>query len=78
METFEISVKTSSGVRHFEIKDYMHHDYEMCKYEVYENGQFIGSFEPDNHRHLHVCKDAGVLKHDVLDKIAIELERYHI
>ncbi|PJJ79108.1 hypothetical protein [Mucilaginibacter auburnensis] len=78
MEKFEISVKTASGIRHFKIKDYMHHDCEMCKYEVYENDQFIGSFEPDHHRNLHVCKDGGVLKQDVLDKIAIELERYHI
>ncbi len=78
MEKFEISVKTPAGQRHFQIKDYMHHDTDMCKYEVFENGQYIGSFEPDHHRHLHVCKDAGVLKQDLLDQIATELERYHI
>lgn len=78
MEKFEISVKAGSGVRHFEIKDYMHHDCEMCKFEVYENGQLIGSFEPDHQKHLHVCKDAGVLKKEILNKIAKELERYPI
>ncbi len=78
MEKFEISVKTAAGLRHFEIKDYMHHDCEMCKYEVFENGEFIGSFEPNEHRHLQVCKDAGVLKQHLLDQIATELERYHI
>ncbi len=78
MEKFEISVKIGPDKRHFEIKDYMHHDCEMCKYEVYEDGQFIGSFEPDQQKHLHVCKDAGVLKQEILNKIATELERYHV
>nr|WP_294794634.1 hypothetical protein [uncultured Mucilaginibacter sp.] len=78
MEKFEISIKTSKGPRHFEIKDYMHHNGESCKYEVFENGQFIGSFEPDVHRHLHICKDAGVLESDILHSIAEQLERYNI
>lgn len=78
MEKFEISVKTPDGIHHFEIKDYMHHDGDSCKYEVFENGQFIGSFEPDSHKHLHICKDAGVLKTAVLHTIADQLERYHI
>lgn len=78
MEKFEISVKTSSGARHFEIKDYMHHDGELCKYEAFENGEFVASFEPDAHKHLHVCKNGNVLSDDLLDQIATELERYHI
>ena len=78
MEKFEISVKTPVGTRHFEVKDYMHHDGEQCKYEVFESGQFVGSFEPDGHRHLHVCKNAGVIDTTVLNTIADELERYNI
>lgn len=78
MEKFEISVKTPDGFRHFEIKDYMHHDGESCKYEVFENGQFIGSFEPDGRHHLHICKDSGILKPEVLHNIATQLERYNI
>jgi hypothetical protein len=78
MEKFEISVKTPDGIRHFEIKDYMHHDGESCKYEVFENGQFVGSFETDAHKHLHICKDAGLLKTEILHTIAGQLERYSI
>jgi len=78
MEKFELSLKTKSGIRHFEVKDYMHHDGDSCKYEVFENGQFVGSFEPDGHHHLHICTNAGVLKADVLHSIAEELERYNI
>jgi len=78
MEKFEISVKTADGTRHFEIKDYMHHDGESCKYEVFENGQFIGSFKPDGHHHLHICKNAGILKPEVLHTIGEQLERYNI
>jgi hypothetical protein len=78
MEKFEISVKTSKGVRHFEVKDYMHHEGEQCKYEVFEEDQFIGSFEPDPHKHLHVCKNPGVITEDVLHSIASALERYSI
>ena len=78
MEKFEISVKTPSGTHHFEVKDYMHHDGDSCKYEVFKDDQFIVSFEPDGHHHLRVCKDAGELKPDVLHSIASELERYKI
>lgn len=78
MEKFEISVNTTNGNRHFEVKDYMHHDGESCKYEVFENGQFIGSFEPDPHHHLHICKDAGIVQAPILHSIAEHLERYNI
>jgi len=78
MEKFEISVKTRSGNRHFEVKDYMHHDGEHCKYEVFEYGKFIASFEPDGHHHLRVCKDPGVLPTDLLYTIAEDLERYNL
>lgn len=78
MEKFEISIKIANVLQHFEVKDYMHHDGELCKYEIYKDGEFIASFEPDTHRELHVCRDAGVLSTDVLFKIADELERYNI
>ena len=78
MEKFEISINDDNKNRHFEVKDYMHHDGASCKYEVFENGEFIGSFEPDGHHHLHICKDAGVINPKVLHNIAEQLERYHI
>ena len=51
MEKFEISVSWRNQNNHFEVFDYMHHEGEQCKYEVFKEGKFIGSFEPDGHRH---------------------------
>ena len=78
MEEFEVSLTAGNAVHHFEIKDYMHHDGDLCKYEIYQGGRFIASLEPDAHRELHICKDAGVVSRDLLFKLADELERYNI
>ena len=78
MEKFEISVPIANNNQHFEVRDYMHHDGEQCKYEIYKDGQFIGSFEPDNHKFLHICKNPGVVPEGTLHLIADELEKYHI
>jgi hypothetical protein len=56
----------------------MHHDGDKCKYEVFNNGQFIASFEPGGHKILHICKDAGVMDEVLLYLVADELERYNI
>ena len=78
MEKFEISVAIADAHEHFEVRDFMHHDGEQCKYEIFKDGQFIGSFEPDNHKFLHICKNPGILPDDTLHLIADELEKYHI
>jgi hypothetical protein len=80
MEKFEISVTEDSQNRHLEVLDYMHHNGQEghCKYEVFEAGQFIGSFEPGMHHHLNICKDPGVVSEGLLHLIAEQLERYHI
>jgi len=78
MELFEISVTYNNEHHHFEVRDYMHHDGENCKYEVFKSGIFVVSFEPGPHRHLHICKDAGIEKEDLLNLIADEIESYHI
>ena len=80
MEKFEISVTQDNKNHHFEVFDYMHHNGEegRCKYEVFEHGQFIGGFEPGEHRHLHICKDPGLVHESLLNLIAKQLERYHI
>jgi len=78
MEKFEISLTSGQTVHHFEVRDYMHHDGDLCKYEIYQNGHFIASFEPGLHRELHICTDAGILSRDVLYKVADQLERYNI
>lgn len=78
MEKFEISVTQKGQQHHFEIRDYMHHKEDQCKYEVYRDGQFIASFEPGSHRMLNICKDPGVVPEDLLYLIAEQLESYHI
>ncbi|MES2808231.1 MAG: hypothetical protein V4619_06380 [Bacteroidota bacterium] len=78
MEKFEISVAVDNQHQHFEIRDYMHHHDEKCKYEIFKDGQFIGSLEPDNHKELHICKDAGVVPVSTLHLIADQLEGYNI
>ncbi|MFD2147430.1 hypothetical protein [Mucilaginibacter antarcticus] len=78
MEKFEISVAVNDHNEHFEIRDYMHHDDEKCKYEIFKDGQFIGSLEPDNHKSLHICKDPGLVPANTLHLIAEQLEGYNI
>ena len=78
MEKFEISVTHNDRIYHFEVRDYMHHDGDKCKYEVFNNGRFIVSFEPGGHKILHICKDAGVMDEALLHLVADELERYNI
>lgn len=78
MEKFEISVLVNSKNQHFEIRDYMHHDGEQCKYEIFMEGQFIGGLEPREHKILHICKDPGVVPESTLHLIADELEKYNI
>jgi len=78
MEQFEISVTHNNQNFHFEVRDYMHHDDDKCKYEVYSNGDFIGSFEPDNHKILHICKNPGLVDEELLHLVADQLEKDHI
>jgi hypothetical protein len=78
MELFEISVGNNNGNHHFEIRDYMHHDGVQCKYEVYEKGVFIASFEPGPRKHLQLCKNAGIEKEELLNQIADQLETYNL
>jgi len=78
MEKFEISVTSNHINHHFEVRDYMHHSGEQCKYEILKDGQFIGSFEPDGHKGLHICKNPGIVDEELLHLIADQLERYNL
>ncbi len=78
MEKFEISVTVDNENQHFEVRDYMHHEGEKCKYEIFKDQQFIGSFEPDNHKILHICKNPGLVPENTLHLIAEQLEGYNI
>jgi hypothetical protein len=78
MELFEISVTYNSEPHHYEVRDYMHHEGEQCKFEVYKKGVFVASFEPGPHKHLHVCKNGGVEQEELLNAIMDEIESYNI
>jgi len=78
MEKFEISVALNNKNHHFEVFDYMHHDGVQCKFEVFQNGLFIASFEPGAHRFLQICKNPGVMEEELLYKIADQIESYHL
>jgi hypothetical protein len=78
MENFEISVAVDNENQHFVVRDYMHHDETHCKYEVFKDGHFVGSFEPDHHKILHICQNPGVVPEAVLHLICDQLESYHI
>lgn len=78
MEKFEISVTWKGGNHHFEVRDYMHHEGDQCKYEIFKNGQFAGSFEPDGHKGLRLCKNPQIVEEDLLHLIAKQLESYNL
>ena len=77
MELFEISVTYNNEPHHFEVRDYMHHDGEQCKFEVYRKGVFLVSLKP-LHRHLHICTDPGIEEETLLNLIADEIEKYNL
>jgi hypothetical protein len=78
MEVFEISVSYKNENHHFEVRDYMQHEGEQCKFEVYKQGVFVASFEPGPHKHLHLCKNAEVEEEELLDLMAKQIESYNI
>jgi hypothetical protein len=78
MELFEISVSYENENHHFEVRDYMHHEGEQCKFELYQQGVFIASFEPGPHKHLNLCKNAGVVSEELLNLVADQIESYNL
>lgn len=61
----------------FEVKDYPHHNDDRCKFEVFQESNFIASFEPDRHGLLHVCKHADKVDEEILHLIADKIESFH-
>jgi hypothetical protein len=78
MEIFQISVTWDNQVYHLEIRDYMHHEGDKCKYEILRDGQFIGSLEPGAHKILHICKNPGLVDEGLLHEVAGQLEAYNV
>jgi len=78
MEKIEISITNRNVDYNFEVRDYMHHSEDHCKFEIFDDKQFIASFEPDEHRGLYVCKNAGIVNEEVLHLVAEKLESLNL
>ncbi|HVW98230.1 MAG TPA: hypothetical protein VHA56_19850 [Mucilaginibacter sp.] len=78
MEKFEVLISKGKQSYTFEVRDYLHHTGDSCKFEIYLNGAFAGGFEPDGHRGLHLCKNPGLVSEAVLHIVAERLEPYVI
>ena len=79
MEKYKITITHNKATHYFEVADYPHHNNQHCKYKVFENSEFVASFEPDGQQCLHVCQNAGGLDNKLLDLLAnkIELQVVH-
>jgi hypothetical protein len=77
MENFPITVGTDKEIHHFEVGEYLHHDGENCKFRVFEHGNFVASFYPDEQLLLHVCQNPGELEEEVLNMLADQIESHH-
>jgi hypothetical protein len=78
MGKFEISVVKGKETYQFEVRDYLHHEDEQCKFEIYQDGEFVVSLEPDKYETLRVCKNTGKIDNKVVHLIVDKLETYHI
>jgi hypothetical protein len=77
MENYPITVSKDKVIHHFEIGEYLHHDGESCKVKVFENGQLVASFNPDEHQLLHICQNPGGLDEELLYLLADQIEAHH-
>ncbi|WP_207535496.1 hypothetical protein [Desertivirga arenae] len=62
----------------FEVVDYVHHEHEHCKFEVFKEEKLVASFEPDQYGFLHICKNPGELDRELLQELAEKIERYNL
>lgn len=76
MERFDISIKQGNKQLSFEVRDYLHHEDDKCKFEVFKDDRLVLSFNPDLHENLSVCKNPGNLDNKLVHLIADELEKY--
>ena len=78
MDKFQISVIRDKETIDFEVLDYLHHEGERCKFEIFKNGEFIAGFEPDSHEYLRICKNPGMVEEELLYLIADKLEAHYL
>lgn len=74
MEHYPITISHDKEIHHFQVSEHPHHDGERCKYRVFENGNFVVSFEPDAQNFLHICQNAAGLNEKLLYELADHIE----
>ncbi len=77
-QQFPVTVSTEEQLYHFSIVDYAHREGDRCKFEVFQNGTLVASFEPDYREYLRICKNPGGLDRKVLYMVADQIEAYHL
>ena len=77
MENYPITVITDNETYYFEVGEYLHHDNESCKYKVFIDGEFVASFEQDDHQFLHICQNPGKIDKELLHQLADQIEMHH-
>lgn len=78
MEKFSIEVEQDNEKLHFQIVDYVHDDTNKCQFEIFHESTFVASFQPDKHGFLHICKNPGGVKEQILHLLADKIERLNI
>lgn len=74
MENFTITISKDKEIHHFQVGEYPHHDTHRCRYRVFENGEFVASFEPDSNNYLHICQNPVELDEELLYQLADQIE----
>jgi hypothetical protein len=77
MDNYPITIVNDKEIHHFEVGEYLHHDETSCKFRVFEKGQFVASFEPDDRLVLHVCQNPGGINEEILYLLADQIEAHH-
>jgi len=78
MDKISINIEKDKQVLTFEVADYLHHESEHCKFEVFKNGEFVAGFEPDKQHYLHVCKNPGIVDEEILFLLADKIEAMNL
>lgn len=76
IESFQIVIDNNSA-QTFEVRDYVHHEDDQCKFEVFQDGIMLLSLEPDEDS-LRVCKNPGGLDTETVHLIIDKIEHYYL
>lgn len=79
MEDLRITIDSGTGAMTFDVKDYIHHQHEgKCKYELFRDGIFVLSLEPDGPHILRTCVNPGILDEELIHRIIDKMEGLNI